>query len=68
MTIVLTEKEEKQAQDWIENHQCGPIFVKDPHVHFQVSYIITPTNIGYITEVRCNKCNQVHDVTDYDVW
>jgi hypothetical protein len=32
------------------------------------SFIFTPTGLGPIVEVRCNKCGKQEDITNYDVW
>lgn len=34
----------------------------------QYSYIVTPTGIGYALEIKCNRCGEIKDVTDYDTW
>jgi len=68
MTLEINDKQEKWAEDWLKHHNCGPIFLDDPRVCYESSYIITPTNIGHIVEVRCNKCGQIHDITDYETW
>lgn len=32
------------------------------------SFIITPTGLGPIVEVRCNSCDKIEDITDIDNW
>lgn len=68
LTMQINEKQEKLAKEWLKNHNCGPIFLKDVVNPFPCSYIYTDTPIGTIVEVRCNKCGQIHDITDYDTW
>lgn len=68
MKIELTEKQGKQAREWLNHHNCGPVFLKDQPIRYSLSYIITGTEIGDIVEVRCNRCGKVHDITDYDTW
>lgn len=68
MKIELSEKQVKEAREWMDTHNCGPHFINDKPIHYTMSYIITRTEIGNIVEVRCNKCKKVHDITDYDVW
>lgn len=32
------------------------------------SFIITPTGLGPIIEVRCNSCDKIEDITNIDNW
>lgn len=32
------------------------------------SYIITPTSLGNIIEIRCNYCDCKENVTDFSTW
>lgn len=32
------------------------------------SYIITPTGLGTILEVKCNVCGKSKTITDFDNW
>lgn len=32
------------------------------------SYIFTPTGIGYVLEIKCNRCGEIKNITDYDNW
>jgi hypothetical protein len=32
------------------------------------SFIITPTGLGPVVEVRCNSCDKIEDITDIDNW
>ena len=31
-------------------------------------YTIIPTGIGNVVEIRCPKCGEILDLTDYDLW
>ena len=31
-------------------------------------YTIIPTGIGNVVEIRCPKCGEILDLTDYDMW
>lgn len=64
----LTDQEEKAAEEWLKNHDCGPIFLKDQHQVTYNSYIFTPTPIGYGVDIKCGKCGKTHDITDYSTW
>jgi len=33
-----------------------------------MSVIFTETGIGLKVEVRCNKCNKIKDISNYDTW
>ena len=32
------------------------------------TYSITPTGIGNVIEIKCNRCGKIKDVTNYDNW
>jgi len=32
------------------------------------SFIITPTGLGPVIEVRCNSCNAIKNITNIDNW
>lgn len=34
----------------------------------KITYSITPTGIGNVVEIKCNRCGKVEDVTNYDNW
>lgn len=63
--IELTPKEQKRIKDFIQEHKdC--IFTSS--IGGKISYIVTPTGIGSIIEVRCNACGKQKDITDIDCW
>lgn len=33
-----------------------------------ISIIVTGTGLGYIFECRCNRCNEIKDITNTDNW
>ena len=34
----------------------------------KLSFIFTPTSIGVITDIKCNACNEIKDITNYNNW
>lgn len=66
----LDEKEEESAEKFITKHleSCrifnhhgfpvGPLF----------SYIFTPSGIGTGVSIRCSKCKETENITNYDNW
>lgn len=65
--LVMTEKEAE-----------AEIRFRDEHAHFRgtkmslfhsiFQYEITGTGIGTILKIRCPRCGQEQDITDYDAW
>lgn len=66
VSLKISDEQEQQAKEWLHSHHCGPIFVKDSPQYN--SYIVTPGPIGIAIAIRCGKCGQSHDITDYDSW
>lgn len=58
------EIDEKQTKEFIEKHKKCKHNLLAPWF----SYIFTPNAIGYHTEIRCNACEEIEDVTNYDNW
>ena len=32
------------------------------------SYIVTPTGLGNVVEIKCNYCNCKENITDFSTW
>jgi hypothetical protein len=65
--INLNEKEQKLVNNFKNIHkQCVEKHPLTSGGHFE--YIITPTGIGTICKIKCNICNEIQDITDYDCW
>ena len=70
-TFEVSDTELEKAQKWLETHECeaskkaievnkcvaSPVSV--------ISYIFTPTSIGYTTEIQC-VCGEIYDICDYN--
>lgn len=83
-TYELSPKERKLADLYIKQHVCPKkkkkrnIFSRvfgsfgkeseEDDAHFSVSYIMSPTGIGIGVTVKCNRCGDEVDITDYDLW
>ena len=52
----LTDVENQRYQDWRSNHPCIS----------QVEFRITPDSIDQATRVRCWKCGEQIELTDFD--
>ena len=61
--VTLSDKQRENARrfqkEHYENCETGMISFK---------YIIIPTGIGNVVEIRCPKCGEILDLTDYDLW
>lgn len=58
----LSEKQRIQVDKFNKEH-----YEKHP-CKYTVSYILTPTGIGTGATVKCNKCGEELNITDYDLW
>ena len=61
--VTLSDKQRENARrfqkEHYENCETGMISFK---------YTIIPTGIGNVVEIRCPKCGEILDLTDYDMW
>ena len=61
--VTLSDKQRENARrfqkEHYENCDTGMISFK---------YTIIPTGIGNVVEIRCPKCGEILDLTDYDLW
>lgn len=57
MIRVLTPLEMKRYQDWRKDHSCIS----------QVEFRITPDAVDQATRVRCWKCGEQIEITDFDI-
>lgn len=72
MNLNLTEKEEKERIEFINNHKnCVQEILNKPFFSTtggQFTYLITPTGLGNCISIRCNVCGDIKDITDSDIW
>ena len=71
--IELSEDESKKARKFMQKHNHLEDFKKEGKVGFstlgqQFTYTVTPGGLGLMTSIKCNKCGEHEDVTDYDNW
>ena len=61
--VTLSDKQREMARNFQKEHyeDCGT-----GKVSFK--YTIIPTGIGNVVEIRCPKCGEILDLTDYDLW
>ena len=61
--VTLSDKQRENARrfqkEHYENCETGMMSFK---------YTIIPTGIGNVVEIRCPKCREILDLTDYDLW
>lgn len=61
--VTLSDKQRENARcfqkEHYENCDTGMTSFK---------YTIIPTGIGNVVEIRCPKCGEILDLTDYDLW
>lgn len=61
--VTLSDKQRENARrfqkEHYENCETGMTSFK---------YTIIPTGIGNVVEIRCPKCGEILDLTDYDLW
>ena len=61
--VTLSDKQREEARcfqkEHYENCETGMMSFK---------YTIIPTGIGNVVEIRCPKCGEILDLTDYDLW
>ena len=61
--VTLSDKQREMARNFqkehYENCETGRTSFK---------YTIIPTGIGNVVEIRCPKCGEILDLTDYDLW
>ena len=61
--VTLSDKQRENARcfqkEHYENCETGMMSFK---------YTIIPTGIGNVVEIRCPKCGEILELTDYDLW
>ena len=58
--IILTREEKRKIEEFQNKHY------KKCKGHYK--FILTPTGLGTVIEIKCEKCSETLDVTDYDRW
>jgi len=61
----LNDIEEKEAQEFIKEHDC-PIPMDSGYIRY-FSYAFTPTGIGNTIKIKCS-CGTEKDITDVSCW
>ena len=58
--IILTKEEKRKIEEFQNEHykKCKGYY----------KFILTPTGLGTAIEIKCEKCGETLDVTDYDRW
>ena len=61
--VTLSDNQRENARRFQKEHYEN---CKTGKVSFK--YTIIPTGIGNVVEIRCPKCGEILDLTDYDLW
>lgn len=68
MNLKFDNKEEKAYKEFIKKHKnCCEMFLGKPFFSTtggQFTFIITPTGLGNIINVKCNACGKIQDITN----
>lgn len=72
INFILNEQECKECKQFYKEHKncCKNILGKDVFstTGGELSFIITPTGLGNIIEVKCNSCGKTENITDVTNW
>lgn len=66
MKFELDATEQQACQEFYRKHSM--CMSKSGAIGECFSYIITPTGLGTILEVKCNVCGKSKTITDFDNW
>lgn len=59
--VTLSDKQMKRAEEFIHEH-----YKKCETGHRSFVYTVTPTNVITIVELRCPRCGEIIDVSNYN--
>lgn len=63
MLFEIKDEEFLKYKEFREKHKCCDFTCS---IGGKLSFIFTPTSLGWLTEVRCNKCGEQQDITIWD--
>ena len=61
--VVLSDEQRERAKEFQHEH-----YKKCETGHRSFVYTVTPTNVITIVELRCPKCGEIIDVSNYNEW
>ena len=61
--VVLSDAQRERAEEFQREH-----YKKCDTGHRSFVYTVTPTNVITIVELRCPKCGEIIDVSNYNEW
>lgn len=61
--VVLSDAQRERAEEFQHEH-----YKKCETGHRSFVYTVTPTNVITIVELRCPKCGEIIDVSNYNEW
>lgn len=59
--VTLSDKQKKRADEFIHEH-----YKKCETGYRSFTYTVTPTNVITVVELRCPKCGEIIDVSNYN--
>lgn len=62
----LSEKENELAEKFLQEHIHPEIYKGAIGGH--INFIFTPTSIGDAVSIKCNICDTIKNITDYNNW
>lgn len=65
MKLEFDEEEKKRIDAFYQKHKDCKL---TSTIGGKIMYEITPTGLGPIIAIRCNSCNGVEDITEYEKW
>ena len=74
LTFTLAGPELEAATLWQRDHACDfsppniPDMPDDYQIDFGYDYTFNPCGMGTAVTIRCQRCGQSQNVTDYAVW
>ena len=69
MEFKLTDKEIEEANEFKAEHKkCGENMASATEGKYQFTYMFTPNGFGHLTQIKCNGCGKVKDITDTSHW
>ena len=61
--VTLSDAQRERAKEFQHEH-----YKKCDTGHRSFVYTVTPTNVITVVELRCPKCGEIIDVSDYNEW
>lgn len=60
----LTESQQNKVNAFIKKHK----HCKNSYNKYGISYIFMHSGIGLVSQIKCNGCGDLEDMTDVNTW